>query len=202
MLIQKNTNGGNMKINKIFEIGLPKTGTTSLQTAYKILGYRNKTWAPKLYERWKNEGIECLFSVIEKFDAFEDGPWHNCDYKILDQRYPNSKFIILERNNDDWIRSKEKHESPLYNINKIDPEFLFNEWITDRENYIKKALQHKETKYKEIKEYFKNRPNDLLVMNICEGEGWEKLCPFLGVPIPKIPFPVRNIAGEFKQNQT
>lgn len=198
MLNQKNINGGKMKINKIFEIGVPKTGTTSLQFAYKILGFKAQSWNPGKYKRWKKEGIECLYRMIEKFDAFEDGPWHNCDYKILDQRYPNSKFIILERNNSDWIRSKEKHESPLYNINKIELEFLIDDWITDRDNYIKKSIQYKETKYKEIKEYFKDRPDDLLVMDICAGEGWEKLCPFLGLPIPSEPFPIRNRAGKVK----
>ena len=199
MLNQKNINGGKMKINKIFEIGLPKTGTTSLQNAYKILGFRGQSWHPQRYRRFKKEGIECLFPMIENFDAFEDGPWHDCDYRILDQRYPNSKFIILERNNDDWIRSKEKHESPIYNVNKIKSDFLIDDWIIDRENYIKKSIQHKETKYKGIKEYFKDRPDDLLVMNICEGEGWEKLCPFLGKPIPNEPFPLRNIAGKIKE---
>jgi hypothetical protein len=29
----------------------------------------------------------------------------------------------------------------------------------------------------------------LLVMDICAGEGWEKLCPFLGVPTPDSAFP-------------
>ena len=37
--------------------------------------------------------------------------------------------------------------------------------------------------------YFKDRPNDLLVINITEGEGWEKLCPFLSKPIPSTAFP-------------
>jgi hypothetical protein len=40
-----------------------------------------------------------------------------------------------------------------------------------------------------VKEYFRDRPDDLLVMNICAGEGWEKLCPFLGLAIPKVKFP-------------
>jgi hypothetical protein len=26
-------------------------------------------------------------------------------------------------------------------------------------------------------------------MNLVEGDGWEKLCPFLGVPVPSVPFP-------------
>ena len=66
------------------------------------------------------------------------------------------------------------------------------EWFYNREGYIKKELAFKENKCNDIKEYFKDRPGDLLVMNICEGEGWEKLCPFLGVPIPNEPFPNVN----------
>ena len=46
----------------------------------------------------------------------------------------------------------------------------------------------------EVKAYFKNRPTDLLILNIREGEGWEKLCPFLGVDVPEVPFPHYNKA--------
>lgn len=42
---------------------------------------------------------------------------------------------------------------------------------------------------KNVCEYFKNRPKDLLIMNIFEGDGWEKLCPFLDKPVPDVPFP-------------
>lgn len=43
--------------------------------------------------------------------------------------------------------------------------------------------------YKNVLDYFEGRPNDLLVMNICNGDGWELLCPFLSEPIPNMPFP-------------
>ena len=33
-------------------------------------------------------------------------------------------------------------------------------------------------------------------MNICEGDGWEMLCPFLGTDIPDVPFPKLNVYGE------
>ena len=36
---------------------------------------------------------------------------------------------------------------------------------------------------------------DLLVMDICAGEGWDKLCSFLGAPIPSTPFPNTNKIG-------
>ena len=47
--------------------------------------------------------------------------------------------------------------------------------------------------YNIVKEYFRNRPDDLLVMNICGGEGWEVLCLFLNKPIPSVPFPKLNV---------
>lgn len=40
-----------------------------------------------------------------------------------------------------------------------------------------------------VLEYFEGRPDDVLVLDITSGEGWEKLCPFLGRPIPAEPFP-------------
>ncbi len=40
-----------------------------------------------------------------------------------------------------------------------------------------------------VMEYFKDRPDDLLVLDICNGEGFEKLAEFLGRPEPNEPFP-------------
>jgi len=42
--------------------------------------------------------------------------------------------------------------------------------------------------------HFKDQPERLLVMNICGGDGWEKLCPFLEKSIPNVPFPRLNAA--------
>ena len=43
-----------------------------------------------------------------------------------------------------------------------------------------------------VRAYFADRPDDLLVIDISAGEGWEALCPFLGVPVPDKPFPRRG----------
>jgi hypothetical protein len=43
---------------------------------------------------------------------------------------------------------------------------------------------------------FADRPGDLLVMDITAGQGWEALCPFLGLEAPAgVAFPVAN-AGD------
>jgi hypothetical protein len=49
-----------------------------------------------------------------------------------------------------------------------------------------------ETHERSVREYFRERPADLLVLDICAGEGWERLCPFLGCEIPDTPFPRAN----------
>jgi len=57
--------------------------------------------------------------------------------------------------------------------------------------------------YKGVLAYFKDRQQDLLVMNICEGEEWAKLCPFLNKDIPNQTFP-HSISQKFHPtlNQT
>jgi len=46
-----------------------------------------------------------------------------------------------------------------------------------------------ETHERNVREYFANRPKDLLIMDIVRGDGWDKLCEFLGRGLPKAPFP-------------
>ena len=43
-----------------------------------------------------------------------------------------------------------------------------------------------------MRSYFANRPEDLLVLDVTAGDGWEPLCQFLGMPVPERPFPWEN----------
>ena len=43
-----------------------------------------------------------------------------------------------------------------------------------------------------VRAYFAGRPDDLLVLDVVGGEGWEKLCPFLGLEPPAEAFPHFN----------
>jgi hypothetical protein len=42
-------------------------------------------------------------------------------------------------------------------------------------------------------------PKRLLVYQV--GEGWDRLCAFLGVPVPKEPYPSENSRQEFMGRQ-
>jgi hypothetical protein len=59
----------------------------------------------------------------------------------------------------------------------------------DRERFRESYVAH----LTDVQEYFRDRPGDLLVLDICAGEGWKKLCPFLGKPVPSAVFPHLNV---------
>jgi hypothetical protein len=40
-----------------------------------------------------------------------------------------------------------------------------------------------------VRDHFRDRATDLLEIDICGGDGWELLCPFVDRPIPDAPFP-------------
>ena len=41
----------------------------------------------------------------------------------------------------------------------------------------------------DVRAHFADQPGRLLEMDICAGDGWEALCPFLEQPIIDAPFP-------------
>lgn len=174
------------KINKVFGIGFHKTGTTSLGRALELLGYRVQgpfgITDPDIGEKALDRALE----LAEQYDAFQDFPWAVL-YKELDQAYPNSKFILTVRPTDDWIDSVARHFG--YRTNPIRTWIYGVGYPKGHEDvYIERYEKHN----REVLDYFEDRPDDLLVLRVTEGEGWEKLCPFLGKDLPETNFPKAN----------
>ncbi len=177
---------------KIFGIGLSKTGTTSLAQALGILGYKTKDY-PGI-ENYRAGDLSCVdLREVDAYDALTDTPIPSF-YRELDARYPNSKFILTVRDKAGWLKSCKKQfterlaEKQTEAHNQLFMDLygcmVFDEqkFLSGYEKFVSGAL-----------EYFKDRPHDLLVINVTCGEGWEKLCPFLGQAVPDIPFPKANV---------
>jgi hypothetical protein len=175
---------------KVFGIGFHKTGTTSLARALRYLGYRvtgsNGVNNPNI----SNDVYDMAQRLAEQFDAFQDNPWPIL-FREMDERYPGSKFILTLRPTGEWIDSLVGHFGE-----KSTP---MREWIygvgspRGNENiFVERYEQHN----REVQTYFRDRPNDLVVMNITKGDGWETLCPFLGKAIPATDFPHANKGKE------
>lgn len=181
-----------MKKKKVFCIGYHKTGTTSLSTALRALGY-NVTGPNGVHDPDIGDNVLSMaYSLVKKYDAFQDNPWPII-YKEIDAKFPGSKFILLSRDTNSWIKSVVKHfggkETPMRNwiYGVGDP-------VGNKSIYIERYENHKT----DVLDYFKDRPNDLLVMDFAKGDGWEVLCPFLETEIPSTPFPHVNKAADRK----
>lgn len=185
---------------RIFGIGMHKTGTTSLHAAFEILGYDSAHWnsAPWAKAIWREVRKDGRSPTLEKHYALSDLPFPVL-YEQLDKAYPGSKFILTTRAEGKWIKSVENHFDAHFNpvregwgrdvfSHRIHNE-IYGRMDFDAETFRAVYRKHNAA----VLEYFKDRPNDLLVMNVDRGDGWDKLCPFLDKAIPSDPYPIRNV---------
>ena len=176
----------NKRFNKVFCIGMHKTGTSSIGLALIELGYSVLGARVDLADDLLEGKIENVLEAVAPYSAIQDVPWALL-YKELDNKYPNSKFILTERDEVKWMNSVLKHFGNKHiKIHK----WIYGKGVAmeNKELYLKKYRSH----YQEVKEYFKNRSKDLLIISLAEGGGWKEVCDFLGHPIPKKKFPVAN----------
>ena len=174
-----------MTRQKVFCIGLGKTGTTSLKEALRILGYR----LIRLPLDWKG---------ITDFDAALPGV-SAAMFPELDAAYPGSKFILTLRDVDGWLKSIERDMGLKRGVDRerrAEREKIltmkYGRTTFDTEAF-RAAFHEHEAK---VRKYFEGRPDDLLVLNVTTSAGWEPLCDFLGVPVPDEAFPNVNKAAE------
>jgi Sulfotransferase domain len=177
---------------KIFGIGLSKTGTVSLMKALTILGSRtihfpeDKTTQDEL--RWGKYNL----SVLNDVQALVDIPVAPY-YAQFDRLFPASKFILTTRPTASWLVSMEnhfrfwvEHRRDAYNDFVLACVYGALHFSADRFSYVKELHEAN------VRRYFADRPDKLLVLDIFEGDGWEELCGFLACPVPNAPYPHEN----------
>lgn len=163
---------------RVWDIGLPRTGTTTFCEAVKLLGYTAVKHNPR-------------YEDLQGLQAASDA---GCVvyYKYLDFKYPDSKFVLATRDLDSWLASAEfiytKYPATDKDIAILRRMHIYESVTFDREKFVDAYHRY----HADVRRYFKDRPGDLLEMNIVGGEGWEKLCPFLELPTPTTAFPHRN----------
>ena len=173
---------------RVIGLGFQKTGTTTLREALRILGYNPKDWVPGVFMPVLRGNIDQAIWRVRKYDALEDLPWYII-YRELDQRLPGSKFILTLRDEESWFKSVSRHIGDLRSAH--------HEWVygrgkgipsEDKANALRVYREH----IAGVREYFRDRPDDLLEIDWSKGDGWEKLCPFLGKAIPDQSIPHEN----------
>jgi hypothetical protein len=171
----------------IFGIGLPFTGTMNLSLALSYLGYRTVHFPrdPRTLEQLQISagGLD----LMHHFHAAVDLPLA-VHYKKLDQLYPGSKFILTVRDEAKCRAVWENYFSqPPVSLDEIGcRQIIFDLLRLD----VQQAADALSWHVREVLYYFQDSASSrLLVMDIHQGDGWEKLCPFLEIPAPAAPFP-------------
>ncbi|MEO6396110.1 MAG: sulfotransferase [Devosia sp.] len=160
---------------KVFAIGFNKTATTSIHSVFTGCGL---TAAHSILWRDSRHPL-----VHWPYQAFSDGIPN--DFTRLDQRFPNSRFILNTRDLTEWLDSRLEHIAkaqaagrPTWK-NWQKTEAAIVRWVHRRNEHHAKVLR-----------YFADRPQDLLVVNfIRDPQAASRIAAFIGKdPPPERPY--------------
>jgi len=185
-------------INKIFIIGLPRTATTSVCVASLGLGFKTA----------HNAYTEHAFSEAK---VLADTPIF-CDYKTLDKHFPNSKFIYLTREASLWLPSiKQLLQRMMVNLQRNDGGFnphlkrcysdVFSPLTANNIEQDEFLLGCFQRHQQEVFDYFSQRTQDLLTLDVSDKDSYQALLTFLNVEQldqNKKGFKAINIGGKVK----
>ena len=174
---------------KVFQIGFSKCGTSTLANLFHSSGvdsvhHDHGNLALSMYNNF-SAGKPLISSKYKDIWFFTDmermygDPPLNIGmllFKELDKQYPGSKFILNIRDKQAWLKSRSKHTF-MPNISMTLLEINQKTLKLSKEQVLAKWAKEWDQHHKAVKEYFKDRPNDLLVFNI-DTDSPEKLVNF------------------------
>ena len=201
--------------SKIFCIGFNKTGTTTIEKTLKEFNFKlgNQIKGELLIFDWYKRDFKKIIKLCKTANAFQDVPFSlPFTYIILDQYFKNAKFILSIRNNEDqWYNSLTKFHSKLFSDGSAIPtckqlkeaEYRYKGFVyqtfkliyntKDDDIYNKETLINLYNNHNYlVKEYFKSRPEKLIVINVSKKNDYFRLCEFLNIKPLRDDFPWKN----------
>ena len=170
---------------RYFGLGLSRTGTVSLYVAFRRLGFINV--GHYLHpEAWNKLDDYVFVNDLPVPARFEE----------LDKRYPGSRFIYNYRPVDSWLVSCKRMEQRLLNQGPYyDWMEQYNVEMYGAPYYDECLWRAAHAKHHEhVLDYFRQRPEDLLLMDITQGDGYKQLIPWIGWN--NVRFPHANSTAE------
>jgi hypothetical protein len=182
-----------MRFNRVWDVSMPRTGTRSVAEATIRLGLTathgctTKTllddwWYRSMIGEWEKARIVSLYDYLGQLAA----PWAESIYQLC----PDDGFILCVRDEDDWSQSVKRRYEQYNGIGILRRALQglgsYTIRVSMRAMYFGGTFYSDELwrrKYREHNERIQERMADrLLVMNLFEGDGFEKLSNWLDVP--------------------
>lgn len=183
-----------------------KTGTTSLLYEFVRMGIftGNQREAELLLPNYIGGNFNCIKNYCKRGRFFQDIPFSIPNvYKYLDKEFPNSKFILSVRNSpEEWYDSLIRFHTKTKLIGVAGKlptsdelkksNYVYKGWAYDIHNFIydvpydnpykKDNLINTYTKHiDDVLEYFENRKDDLIVLNLADESSYERFKQFMGI---------------------
>lgn len=201
------------KDEKIFIIGRNKTGTTSIEKSLKDLGYRigNQVKGELFIDDYQESNFDNILKFCDSAEVFQDAPfsWPNT-YKYLYKKYPNAKYILLERETSNiWYQSVINFHRKIVNQGEVvsaddlkafhyrkkgflwqSQQFIYGideTTLYDKDIYIANYEKHNQ----DVKSFFSDKGN-FLSIKLTDEDVIEKLTSFLNVASDQIEIPHLN----------
>ncbi len=185
---------------KVFCIGLNKTGTTSLEKFMEIHGFRcgDQVKGELLLSDFSVGNFQPIIDFCQTADFFQDLPFSapNC-YKVLLAAYPDAKYILTVRDSAEvWYESLVRfHESvfgkPLTKELLMNVQYRYEGFAWEANRALYKSPEgdpyNRESligtyndHYKSVAKAFEKQDN-LLVLNVGEEKAVSQLSAFLKI---------------------
>lgn len=185
---------------KIFCIGFYKTGTTTIFEALRILGYHAVNGDKPGSYPGADDGATLLRQIdagdfrlptFERFDAFTDNPYFGI-WREIYALFPDARYILTVRDEAAWIRSCVS----FYRGRRVRP---MRTWMFGRNADPSRDEQSRlawldayRAHNAAVRAFFRDRAHQYLELDPTREPGWERLCAFLGAPVPERPWPHAN----------
>jgi hypothetical protein len=184
---------------KVFGVGLSRSGTTSLNKALEMLGYN----AAHFINPFTAQMLTLEDAAL--FDALTDTPVCGM-FETLYHMFPNARFIYTRRPVEIWLKSQENHARHLFGVTDYG---VLRETTARRGSvthglrramlsggllyHHRDALAARQAFEARLDAFFDHYDRGrLLVFDMSSGDGWDRLCGFLGKSAPQAPFPWEN----------
>lgn len=180
---------------KVFGVGLPRTGTTSLTAALDRLGFRPALHNPVGHAEIALCGSATDLTIAWRFDR-------------LARLWPDARFVYTNRPLKPWLASSERHFTGSwpelrdlgYDRPEVAHHWAYHEAMLGMFGTLEFARDDWEytwrTHAERVRHVFAECPWRLLWTDLTDGrpdaEKWTELANFLGVEAPDGPFPHEN----------
>lgn len=200
---------------KYFCIGRNKTGTTSVKKAFIDQGFvvGQQRYAQQLYDLdFFNGDFRRIIEYCNTAQVFQDIPFSLMEtLEHIDTAFPGSKFILTTRDSaNQWYNSLTRFHAKKFGRNGSLPTFndlenatyvrkgfmtnIVSIYGTSRDDpYNREILcQHYEMHNQYVRDYFFDRKEDLLDINLAEPDAYQRFTDFINVETPGTRFPWEN----------